>query len=115
MVTRFAILILPELSIFTDLMIMNRRLWITPTRQHIPDIFLVFLFIIVGVTISYSEASILGGNVLLKEPYGDTWFDSDVSAYVVEIDSRRSELHSRTFKHPLFSLILCLPVYGLRH
>lgn len=73
---------------------------------------IVFLVVAAGA-VSYLGSQLIGENVLNKEQFGDTWFDSDVSAYFIWLTNRFSGLHVRTYKHPLFSLILCLPVYGL--
>lgn len=82
-------------------------------RPYLADVMAIVVLIVVAGVASYFGSLLIGENVLDKKQFGDTWFDSDVSAYFIWLNNRFSELHVRTYKHPLFSLIFCLPVYGL--
>lgn len=82
-------------------------------HRHLADTIAIVILVVVAGVASYLGAQLIGENVLDKSKFGDTWFDSDVSAYFSWLESRLSHLHVRTYKHPLFSLILCLPVYAL--
>ena len=83
-------------------------------RQHWPDLVIVFVLMIAVGLASYLGAVFIGQNILDKANYGDTWFDSDVSAYFEALTNPDHPLHARTYKHPLFSLILSTPVYALK-
>lgn len=83
-------------------------------RPYLADAIVLFVLVIAAGIASYSGANLIGANVLDMKHFGDTWFDSDVAAYFEGLKNRLSLLHVRTYKHPLFSLILCLPVYGLK-
>ncbi|MBE9041939.1 hypothetical protein IQ235_14240 [Oscillatoriales cyanobacterium LEGE 11467] len=83
-------------------------------HQYFPDIVILFILCLGAGIATYLGARALGDNVLELKNFGDTWFDSDAAAYFQWLENRSSHLHVRTYKHPLFSLILCLPVYGLK-
>lgn len=83
-------------------------------RPYLVDTIVLFVLATAAGIASYSGANQIGANVLDMQRFGDTWFDSDVAAYFEWLKHRFSSLHVRTYKHPLFSLILCLPIYGLK-
>jgi hypothetical protein len=63
---------------------------------------------------AYLATTYIGSDILDLENYGDTWFDSDTAAYFQALLNRHDGLHSRTYKHPLLSLLLGLPFYSLK-
>ena len=79
------------------------------------DVFIgLFLMGLAGLA-AYVGARLIGPQILELNPYGDTWFDSDLAIYHgTLVDHRNLKLHDRTYKHPLLSLAFCLPVYSLR-
>lgn len=82
-------------------------------RDHRADVTIAAGFFVLAAALSAIEAWAIGDGVLRAQMFRDSWFDSDVAAYFDWLGSRSSLSHLRTYKHPLFSLILCVPVYGL--
>lgn len=86
------------------------RLW-----RYRSDILITLALMGFAAIAAYGGAQLIGSKLLIMEPYGDTWFDSDVAAYYSTLaDPQESILHARNYKHPLLSFVFCLPVYGLQ-
>ena len=59
-------------------------------------------------------AHAIGDAIFDNDRYRDVWFDSDTAAYYTTLaDRSTSELHRRTYKHPLMSLGVVAPVRAL--
>lgn len=79
------------------------------------DLLVGIALALLAAVATYGCAQLIGPNLFVIDPYGDSWFDSDVAAYYSTLaDQRNIDLHKRTYKHPLLSFALCLPVYLLR-
>jgi hypothetical protein len=84
-------------------------------QRDYTDIFAGLALGAIAAATAYWGAQQIGPSILDIALYGDTWFDSDVAAYYVTLsDPQNPILHERTYKHPLLSLVFCLPVYGLQ-
>lgn len=82
----------------------------------IPIDLLVVLALAVGTALLvYWQAQQIGPDIFKLEPYGDTWFDSDVAAYYITLDNPEIRiLYDRAYKHPLLPMIFCLPTFALK-
>ena len=79
------------------------------------DVFTGLVLMISAGFAAYLGARLIGSQILELNPYGDTWFDSDLAVYhATLVDPQNLGLHERTYKHPLLSFAFCLPVYLLR-
>lgn len=101
---------LPNLLKTVPLVWLQRR-----TQRDRTDIFIGLALGGVAAVAAYWGAQQIGPSILALDPYGDTWFDSDVAAYYATLsDHQNPILHERAYKHPLLSLAFCLPVYWLQ-
>lgn len=91
----------------------NESRFLKTLRPYLADIIAIAVSIVAAAVATYIGATLIGDKVLDLKLFPDTWFDSDVAAYFAWLENRTHYLHVRTYKHPLFSLILCLPVYAL--